>query len=106
VSFLLKWDRGRERLDEGEHIVGRDPDAGVFLNQPGVSRRHARLTISAGEATIEDLGSKNGTFVGDQRVVGVRPLHGGDVVGIGSVKLVFLVLQGPHSTETEVQGAG
>jgi len=106
VSCLLKWDRGRERLDEGEHIVGRDPDAGVFLNQPGVSRRHARLTISAGQATIEDLGSKNGTFVGDQRVAGVRPLHDGDVVGIGSVKLVFLVLEGPHSTETEVQGTG
>src|SRR6185503_3406137 len=38
VSFLLKWDRGREQLGEGAHILGRDPDAGVFLNQRGVSR--------------------------------------------------------------------
>jgi DNA-binding winged helix-turn-helix (wHTH) protein len=101
VSFLLKWEHGRERLTEGEHILGRDPDADVFLNQPGVSRRHARVVISAGHPTIEDLGSKNGTFVGDQRVEGVRALHDGEVVGIGSVKLTFSVLQAPHSTETE-----
>ena len=106
ASFLLKWERGRERLDEGGHILGRDPDADVFLNQPGVSRRHARLTITAGQATIEDLGSKNGTFVGDQRVAGVRTLHDGDVVGVGPVKLTFSVLQALHSTETDVQGAG
>jgi len=103
VSFLLKWDRGRERLDDGAHVLGRDPDVEVFLNQAGVSRRHARLTIADGHATIEDLGSKNGTFVGEARVEGVRALHDGDVVGVGSVKLVFLVVPAPHSTETEVQ---
>ena len=59
---------GRVTLEEGEHILGRDPDVEIFLDSPGVSRRHARITISAGRATIEDLGSKNGTFVGDQRV--------------------------------------
>ncbi len=106
ASFLLKWERGRERLDEGGHILGRDPDADVFLNQPGVSRRHARLTITAGQATIEDLGSKNGTFVGDQRVAGVRTLHDGEVVGVGSVKLTFSVLRALHSTETDVGEVG
>ena len=103
VSFLLKWEQGRERIDEGAHILGRDPNADVFLNQPGVSRRHARLVISAGQATIEDMGSKNGTFVGEHRVEGVRPLQDGDVVGIGSVKLLFSVVQAQHSTETDVQ---
>lgn len=106
VSFLLKWDHGRERLDEGAHILGRDPNADVFLNQRGVSRRHACLTISGGQAMIEDIGSKNGTFVGNQRVESVRPLHDGEIVGIGSVKLVFLVVPAPHSTETEVEEAG
>ena len=103
VSFLLKWKHGRERVDEGAHILGRDPDADVFLNQPGVSRRHARLVISAGQATIEDMGSKNGTFVGEQRVEGVRTLQDGDVVGIGSVRLTISVVQAPLSTETQVQ---
>ena len=106
TRFLLKWDHGHERLADGAHILGRDPDADVFLNHPGVSRRHARLTIADGQATIEDLGSKNGTFVGDQRVEGVRALQDGEAVGVGSVKLVLSVVRAPHSTETEVQGAG
>ena len=59
-------------LAEGEHVLGRDPDVEFFLNSPGVSRRHARIRISSGQATIEDLGSKNGTFVGDARVDGPR----------------------------------
>ena len=72
VSFRLKWVNGRVTLEDGEHVLGRDPDAEIFLNSAGVSRRHARITISAGRATIEDLGSKNGTFVGDQRVAGLQ----------------------------------
>lgn len=103
ASFLLKWEHGRERLGEGAYTLGRDADADVFVNHTGVSRRHARLVISAGQATIEDMGSKNGTFVGEQRVEGVRPLKDGDVVGIGSVKLMFSVVQTQHSTETDVQ---
>ena len=101
VSFLVKWVNGRVRLDEGEHVLGRDPDVEIFLNSPGVSRRHALIRISAGRATIEDLGSKNGTFVGDQRVDGSRSLGDGDIIGVGSVKLTLSVLQTPSSTETE-----
>src|SRR5688500_2728605 len=47
-SFRLKWVNGRATLEEGEHLVGRDPDAEIFLNQAGVSRRHARVVIAAG----------------------------------------------------------
>src|SRR5580765_7651353 len=72
ASFRLKWVGGGVTLDEGAHVLGRDPDVEIFLNSSGVSRRHALITISAGQATIEDLGSKNGTFVGDQRVDGSR----------------------------------
>ena len=87
-------------LEEGEHVLGRDPDVELFLNSPGVSRRHARIRISSGQATIEDLGSKNGTLVGDVRVDGPRVLGDGDVIGVGSVKLTFRVLKTPSSTET------
>lgn len=102
TSFILKWAGGRVRLDEAEHILGRDPDVEILLDSPGVSRRHARLTISAGRASIEDLGSKNGTFVGDRRVEGTRSLTDGDTIRVGSVKLTFSVRQLPGSTETEV----
>jgi pSer/pThr/pTyr-binding forkhead associated (FHA) protein len=101
ISFLLKWANGRVRLDEGAHILGRDPDVEILLDSPGVSRRHALLTISEGSATIEDLGSKNGTFVGDQRVNGSRSLGDGDTIIVGSVKLTLSVLRTPRSTETE-----
>ena len=101
VSFRLKWMNGRVTLEEGEHVIGRDPDVEIFLNSAGVSRRHARIGISTGQATIEDLGSKNGTFVGDERVEGTRSLGDGDVIGVGSVKLTLRIFQTPNSTKTE-----
>ena len=103
VSFRVsvQWEHGRVTLDEGQHVLGRDPDAEIFLSSPGVSRRHALIRISAGRATIEDLGSKNGTFVGDQRVDGSRSLGDRDIIGVGSAKLTLRVLQTPSSTETE-----
>jgi DNA-binding winged helix-turn-helix (wHTH) protein len=101
VSFLLKWANGRARLGEGAHILGRDPDVEILLDSPGVSRRHALLTISEASATIEDLGSKNGTFVGDQRVDASRSLGDGHTITVGSVKLTLSVLRAPRSTETE-----
>ena len=101
VSFRLKWMNGRVTLEEGEHVIGRDPDVEIFLNSAGVSRRHALIRISAGRATIEDLGSKNGTFVGDQRVEGTRSLGDGDIIRVGSVKLTLRIVQTPSSTRTE-----
>jgi DNA-binding winged helix-turn-helix (wHTH) protein len=100
-SLRLKWANGRITLGEGEHVLGRDPDLEVFLNFPGVSRRHALITISDGSASIQDLGSKNGTFVRDERVNGSRPLGDHDIIGIGSVKLTLRLLRTPDSTETE-----
>lgn len=55
-------------LASGETIVGRGDESDVAVDSPGVSRRHARITIDGGRVTIEDLGSRNGTFVGDRRI--------------------------------------
>jgi len=104
VSFRLKWMNGRVTLQEGEHVLGRDPDVEIFLNSAGVSRRHARIRISAGRATVEDLGSKNGTFVGSQRVESPRPVGDGDVIRVGSVDVTLSMLQAPSSTKTEPGG--
>src|SRR5262245_26203766 len=100
VSFRLKWVSGCVTLDAGEHVLGRDPDVEIYLDSPGVSRRHALITIAADRATIADLGSKNGTFVGEQQVHGSRLLSDGDIIAVGSVKLALKVLQAPISTET------
>jgi DNA-binding winged helix-turn-helix (wHTH) protein len=101
VSFVLKWAEGRVAIREGTHTLGRDPDGDIFLNHPGISRRHARITVSGDRAVLEDLSSKNGTFVGEQRVHGARVLAHGDVVTVGSVKLTFAVVTTPPSTETQ-----
>lgn len=60
-------------LREGANVIGRDPDAAVVINAPDVSRRHARLIVTGGAITLEDLGSKNGTFVADVAVT--RPVN-------------------------------
>lgn len=101
ISFRIKWVAGSITLTAGQHVLGRDPNVEIYLDSPGVSRRHASITIAAGRATIADLGSKNGTFVGDDRVNGSRLLSDGDVIGVGSVKLTLQVLEVPGSTETE-----
>ena len=88
-------------LTRGTHILGRAPDAAVCVNDSGVSRHHAKIIVGPEGATLEDLGSKNGTFVEDQRIDGVRSLRDGDVIRVGSVKLTLRRLIAPGSTETE-----
>lgn len=96
--------RGRNRLalDAGETIIGRDPGAAVYLDDPSVSRRHARISVSTEGATLEDLGSKNGTFLGNERVRATVPLADGVTVRIGSVPLLVRLFDSPESTVTSV----
>jgi DNA-binding winged helix-turn-helix (wHTH) protein len=101
ISFRVKWMNGGVTLDEGDHVLGRDPDVEIVLNSPGVSRRHALIKIAAGQASIEDLGSKNGTFVGGRRIDGSRSLGDGDIIGVGSLTLTITALLPPGSTQTE-----
>jgi DNA-binding winged helix-turn-helix (wHTH) protein len=88
-------------LAEGENIVGRDPAADVSLQFPGVSRRHARVVVSEGVATIYDLGSKNGTWVRGQRIAAPCVLYDGDQLRIGSMLLTFRATTTGMSTATE-----
>jgi DNA-binding winged helix-turn-helix (wHTH) protein len=101
VRFRLAWDGGRAGLGDGEHVLGRDPELALFLDAPDVSRRHARINIVGDEATIEDLESKNGTFVSDRRLGSVTRLEDGDSIRIGSVRLTFTAVRSRGSTETK-----
>jgi DNA-binding winged helix-turn-helix (wHTH) protein len=91
-------------LSEGENILGRDPDATVWFDRPGVSRRHARIVVSGDEATLEDLGSRNGTSLRGQRIAEPTALHDGDQIGLGSVSVTFRVRRAAGPTETEASG--
>jgi DNA-binding winged helix-turn-helix (wHTH) protein len=106
VRFRLIWADGRAGLGEGEHVLGRDPDLELFLDSPGVSRRHALIRIAGEDATVEDLGSKNGTFVADRRLDSPTRLVDGDVLRVGSVQLTFSAVRTWGSTRTEPHGGG
>ncbi len=99
--FRLRWPDGRAALREGEHVLGRDPDLELFIDGPSVSRRHAVIRVSGGEATIQDLGSKNGTFVADRSAAAPMPLADGDIIRLGSVELTFVAVSVRYSTRTE-----
>ena len=77
-------------LDTPEVSVGRDPASGVFLNDMTVSRHHAVLRLQGRSATIEDLGSLNGTWV-DGAIVNNATLQDGSTIQVGTFRMVFHV---------------
>jgi DNA-binding winged helix-turn-helix (wHTH) protein len=94
------WDSGQVPLDQGEHLLGRDRDVAVWLDSPTVSRHHARIRIAGQTATIEDLGSKNGTYLRGERLTAPSDLTDGAELRLGSVPLKFRLLGITSSTQT------
>jgi DNA-binding winged helix-turn-helix (wHTH) protein len=99
-SCWIVWRSQEFPLDSGDNIIGREPNAAVRVDVPSVSRRHARIVVSPHGATIEDLGSKNGTFVRGERVSGVTPLVDLDALRVGSVQTTFRIILGLEPTQT------
>jgi DNA-binding winged helix-turn-helix (wHTH) protein len=95
----LAWEARVLPLEEGENLIGREPGCGVWLDESGVSRRHARLVLEGDRARIEDLGSKNGTWV-NGRPITREDLSGGDRVQIGPLTLEFRTSSRAADTET------
>ena len=90
-------------LPHGEHLVGRDPRSRVWLDSPSVSRQHARIRVSAESVTVEDLGSKNGTYLESSLITSERPLKDGDQVRFGSIAVTFRAwVSDPTRTEGDV----
>lgn len=98
----LEWGRRRFPLYAGAYVLGRDADVEIRLDASTVSRRHARIVISDAQMTLEDSGSKNGTYRGSERVQGAVPLADGDSIRIGSVLVTFHVRVPGGSTDTLV----
>ena len=103
VRFWLVWNERVIVLEDGDNIVGRDPQCTVWLDASGVSRRHARIRTVRGDEAIllQDLGSKNGTLVQNSPITGEVRLTDGAVIQIGSVQLTLRVWSEGKSPETE-----
>ena len=91
--LFLVWGERRILLTAQTQTMGRDPECAIWIDVPGVSRRHARIRLApAGTsvaAVLEDLDSTNGTFVDDKRVSKPVTLADGQTIRVGEATLTF-----------------
>jgi DNA-binding winged helix-turn-helix (wHTH) protein len=97
----LLWGGREIGLAEGDNLVGRAADCQVRIDSPRISRHHACIRVAKAGALIEDLGSKNGTYVKEKRAEGPIRLADGDEICVGSAVLIFRAGGSLGSTETE-----
>jgi FHA domain len=103
TRFRLRFLLQEIDLPQGETLIGRSASCQVTLDDPLVSREHARLCIEGGQARVEDLGSRNGVLIGGKAILNAAPLANGDRIRIGTQELVFLEL--PATAERPARGA-
>lgn len=97
----LVWGDREIALAEGENVLGRDPDVAVWIDLDSISRRHARILIQDETATLEDLKSKNGTFLDGRKVTSPTQLSNGGRIKIGAASLLFRCFRRMGTTRTQ-----
>jgi len=102
--FKLIWGDREIALGEGENLLGRDPLAVACVDVHSVSRHHARITVTGGKATLEDLGSKNGTFLRGKKLGSPARLGDGDEIRIGTVPMTLRRFSPGLTTQTAGSG--
>jgi len=100
----LVWKKYALPLAEGEHIAGRDADCSLLIDATTVSRRHARITVVSGTATIEDLDSTNGTHVNGTRICAPTRLAPGCELALGS-EVLQVRMRSPSALTVKVDPA-
>jgi DNA-binding winged helix-turn-helix (wHTH) protein len=98
--YRLLWGDREIALRPGENLIGRDEGSVVWIDDVDVSRRHARIVIGDSGARLEDLGSKNGTFLRGERIASEAVLADGNLVRVGGASMIFRSFQrtGPTAT--------
>lgn len=102
APWFLLWDHREIALRYGKNILGRRGDGVVVIDSSTVSKRHARLVVAAAALTVEDLGSKNGTWIGERAVTASTPLQDGDRLRLGSVLLTVCSRRRAPSTDSVI----
>jgi len=101
LASRVIWENRTLPLRQGENVLGRDDNVAVRIDAPGVSRRHARIVLGEGQALLEDLASKNGTYLRERRLIAPAALADGDTFRLGRQLLVFRSSAAAPSTATE-----
>jgi len=87
-------------LMEGVNVIGRAPDAAIQIDSPSMSRYHARIVVTQGEATLEDMNSKNGTALNGKRISTPTPLADDSEIRLGAIVLRFRTRSPISATES------
>jgi serine phosphatase RsbU (regulator of sigma subunit)/pSer/pThr/pTyr-binding forkhead associated (FHA) protein len=82
-------------LDERDTVIGRQPDAAIYLESLAVSRHHARVVCEGDAVYVEDLGSSNGTYVNGHKIAGRVPLGEQDTLHIGPYEMNLVIEKQP-----------
>ena len=107
LMIITGPDTGKSiELPMGELVIGRKEPAGLVINHPEISRRHARIFFQNENYFIADLGSSNGTSVNGVPVVTPRPLYAGDVIQLGPDVRLSFTLPAQAQTRPGAQPSG
>jgi len=105
-NYLLTRGKREFVLEKGENLLGRDPEARVYVDHPSISRRHARISVDSTSAVLEDLKSRNGTFLDGRRIETPTEIHHGAIIGLGPITLTVVVRPAGASTLPMVDSSG
>lgn len=100
----VRWADQSLLLPDGAHLIGRRNDCPICIQDPSVSRVHARLDVERDRLRVEDLRSKNGTFVGGKRISGLIELLDRCELKIGEVPLKIARLDRGDATTQTING--
>ena len=100
ARFRLRAPDAEADLGEGDNLIGRGEDCRLRIRSSTVSRHHARVLVRGDHVVLEDLGSKNGTYVSGRRVLAPTALQGGEEIQVGSITLRFSAFSAGSSTDT------
>lgn len=103
ARFWLVWKGRAIVLNQPETIIGRDPGCTVWIDAPGVSRRHARIRVDGDTAMLDDLESTNGTFLGSAPVTSDAQLKDGDRIRFGKTTLTVRTADAPNAPTKRVK---
>lgn len=101
MRYRLRYMQHDLELIEGEFVVGRNASCQLSLDDPLVSRRHARFLVSPSSVVVEDLQSRNGVLVNGERIQGQQLLEVNDRILIGTQELALLSV--PESNEVRAR---
>lgn len=83
-------------------VIGRDVTCDIVIGDAEISREHSRLTRTPGGYVVEDLGSTNGTFVNNERIMAPRVLNSGDLIGFSENVTLTFSSTSPESAATVI----